>query len=281
MIKFFECPNGDIVPVMQCLAGCDHECLLLSTRKFASKTRSWDGKTFSVTQLLQPTLYSYLKITEPETMSPMSTLQAGLGTAGHALLEGNIPRGYVGEFRVVDNTGRITGQPDLVDLNGKRLLDYKFVSAFSLAMMLGYHKVGYWHEFTRGKRKGQKEWRYKYESGGKPDYHNYDKQLNMYRILLKQNGINVNVMTLQAVAKESDATLRQLGLDRRAYLIDLPKYNDDELLTFFYEHYDVLKTSLDTKTMPPMCEDTWDGRRCKGYCSVNRVCPYYNKEITK
>ena len=88
MIKYFECPGGDIVPVKECLEDkCPHPCLTLPTRRFASRCRVWDGETFSVTQLLQPTLHEYLKITCPEIVSPMSTLQAGLGTAGHALME--------------------------------------------------------------------------------------------------------------------------------------------------------------------------------------------------
>lgn len=278
MIKNFRCPNGEIVMVNQCLHGCNHPCLAPSTRIFASKTRSWDGKTFSVTQLIQPTLLSYLKLTAPETIAPMDCLQAGMGTAAHALLEGCMPWNCIGEFRMVDDTGRITGQPDLVDLKHRILYDYKFVSAYSLAMMLGYERKGYYHEFKRGKRKGQKEWRYKLEPGGKPDYHGYDKQQNMYRILLKQNGIQIDKMILQAMAKEPDSQLKQLRLDRRAYLIEIPKYDDDEMLAWFYDRYDKLMTAMQTKTLPPKCEETWDGRRCENYCSVNMHCPYYKEE---
>ena len=277
MIEFFKCPNGDKVAVKDCLAGCDHRCLTLPTLIFASRTRKWDGKTFSVTQLLQPTLQAYLKLTAPESISPIDSLVAGLGTAGHALLENCIPQGYVGEFRMINNKGTITGQPDLIDLKNRILYDYKFVSAFSLAMMLGYHSVGYWHEFKRGPKKGTKEWRFKYEHGGKPDYHNYDYQQNMYRLLLKENGITIDKMILQVTAKESDAQIKQLGLDRRTYLIEIPKYDDDAVYAKFDEAYDKLKTALDTQTMPPMCDDTWNGRRCSGYCSVNAHCPYYKK----
>lgn len=279
MIEYFECPNGDIVPVKKCLEdNCPHPCLTLPTRRFASRCRRWDGKTFSVTQLLQPTLHEYLKLTCPETISPMSSLQAGLGTAGHALMEGNIGRGEAGEFRLIDKTGRITGQPDLVDLNKHILYDMKFVAAFSLSRMLGMKSEGYWHEFTRGKRKGEKEWRFRYVSGGEPDYHGYDWQTNMYRLLLKEVGIQVDKIVLQVTAKESDTALKQLGLDRRSYMIGIPIYDDATVYKKFYDAYDRLKTALDTKTVPPMCEDTWNNVRCSRYCSVNEHCPYYNKE---
>lgn len=281
MIKYFRCPDGSTVPVSQCLSGCDHRCMLPSTLRFAAKERKWDGKTFSVTQLIQPTLLSYLKLTCPETISPMDTLQAGLGTAGHSLMEACLPWNCVGEFRMVDTTGRITGQPDYVDLRNRILGDYKFVSAYSLAMMLGYERKGYYHEFKRGKRKGQKEWRYKLVPGGKPDYHGYNLQQNMYRILLKQNGIQIDKMYLQAMAKEPDNQLKQLGLDRRAYLIEMPRYDDDEVLQKFYDSYDRLMTAIQTKTMPPKCEETWDGRRCESYCSVKDHCPYYKEEHKK
>ena len=280
MIKYFECPSGDIIPVKECLEGkCSYPCLTLPTRRFASKSRKWDGKTFSVTQLLQPTLHEYLKIMYPEVVSPMSTLQAGLGTAGHALMEGNIGRGEVGEFRMIDKTGRITGQPDLVDLNHHILYDMKFVSSYSLAMMLGMKSEGYWHEFTRGKRKGQKDWRFHYVKGGEPDYHGYDWQTNMYRLLLKESGIQIDRIILQVTAKESDSALQKLGLDRRSYMIEIPIYDDDVVYKKFYDSYDRLKTALDTKTMPPKCEETWNNDiRCKRYCSVKKSCPYYKKE---
>lgn len=275
IIKYFRCPNGDKVEVKDCLAGCDHPCLTLPTRIFASRTRKWDGKTFSTTQLLQPTLLSFLKLTQPETVAPMDTLQAGLGTAGHALLEGCIPQDYIGEFRMLNDKGTISGQPDLIDLKNHILYDYKFVAAFSLAMMLGYERKGYWYEFKRGARKGQKEWRYRYEMGGTPDYHNYDWQQNCYRLLLAEKGIRIDKMVLQVTAKESDATCKQLGLDKRTYLIELPKYDDDVVRKKFDDAYSKLKAALDTNTIPEKCDDTWDGRRCAGWCSVNEFCPYY------
>ena len=145
-------------------------------------------------------------------------------------------------------------------------------------MMLGYERKGYWHEFTRGKKKGQKEWRYKFQPGGKPDYHTYQWQQNAYRILLKQHGIQIDHMFLQATAKESDAMLKSLGLDRRVYLIELPKYDDDKVIEYFHKKYNALRNAIKTQTIPPMCEETWNGRRCEAYCSVNKYCPYYKKE---
>ena len=153
----------------------------------------------------------------------------------------------------------------------------KFVSSYSLAMMLGMKSEGYWHEFTRGKRKGQKDWRFHYVKGGEPDYHGYDWQTNMYRLLLKESGIQIDRIILQVTAKESDSALQKLGLDRRSYMIEIPIYDDDVVYKKFYDSYDRLKTALDTKTMPPKCEETWERVRCKRYCSVKKSCPYYKK----
>lgn len=275
MIENFICPNGNVVTIKDCLSGCDHECLALSTRIMASKTRKWDGKTFSVTQLLQPTLQAYLKITKPETIAPESVLAAALGTAGHALLEGNMPEGWTGECRMVDKSGRITGQPDLVDIDNGVLYDFKFVAAFSLAKMKGMKQEGYWYEFKRGKRKGDKEWRYRWVPGGYPDYHHYDMQLNMYRILLNQNGIAINKMFLQAMAKESKKELVNLGLDRQAYLIEIPMYEDKFVIDYFNYKYDCLMNILNGKRKAKMCDETWNGRRCNEYCSVNSYCPFF------
>lgn len=278
MLKYFNCPDGNTVEVDYCLHHCDHQCMTLPTRLFVSKTRKQDGVHFSITQLTNPTCHEYLKITSPETVNPMGMMQAGMGTNNHALLEGNIPNGYIGEVRLESPDGLISGQFDLVDLKRKTLFDYKWVSAYSLAMMLGYERKGYWHEFTRGKKKGQKEWRYKFQPGGKPDYHTYDMQQNAYRILLKQHGIQIDHMFLQATAKESDAMLKSLGLDRRVYLIELPKYDDDKVIEYFHKKYNALRDAIKTQTIPPKCEDTWNDRRCEAYCSINKYCPYYKKE---
>lgn len=277
MLENFICPNGEITSVKDCFEHCQNRCLTMPTLIMASRTRKWDGKTFSVTQLLQPTLISYLKLTVPETMSPMNTLQAALGTSGHALLEGCMPRGYVGEFRMIDSNGKITGQPDCIDLKTQTLYDYKFVAAFSLAKMLGKKREGYFYEIKRGAKKGQTEWRYRWIDGGKPDYHNYDWQLNMYRILLKQNNIDIKHMVIQATAKESERQLLDLGLDRRSYLIDIPFYPDNDVLEKFNLAYDRLYDAVSTNTMPSPCDDTWNGKRCESYCSVNEHCPYYQK----
>lgn len=62
-------------------------------------------------------------------------------------------------------------------------------------------------------------------------------------------------------------------------MIEIPIYDDDVVYKKFYDSYNRLKTALDTKTMPPKCEETWNNDiRCKRYCSVNKYCPYYKKE---
>ena len=275
MIENFTCPDGNTVSVNDCIQKCKNRCLTLPTLIMASKTRKWDGKTFSVTQLLQPTLQSYLKIKYPETISPMGVLAAALGTSGHALLEGNMPEGFRGEFRIKSKDGLITGQPDCIDVKNGVLYDYKFVAAFSLARMLGMKQERYQHELLKGKNKGKKEWRVRWVPGGEKDFHHYDEQLNMYRVLLEDNGIKINKMILQVMAKESLAVLKSLGLDRQAYLIEIPKKEDWLVRKFFDDKYKKLYYSLKNDVVPSICDETWNGRRCKDYCSVNAYCPYY------
>ena len=66
VLEWFSCPDKEIIPVKDCLQHCrmEERCLTLPTLKLISSEREWDGKP-STTMLLNGTIYSFLKLTQP------------------------------------------------------------------------------------------------------------------------------------------------------------------------------------------------------------------------
>lgn len=89
----------------------------------------------------------------------------------------------------------------------------------------------------------------------------------------------VNSMYIQATVRDGGlqvATSR--GIDRNIYMIEVPFIDNEHLEYKFYKKKDELLKALESKTLPSKCTDseTWDGIKCKSYCSVRDVCPYVN-----
>lgn len=110
-------------------------CLAKPLLVNASRTRNLNRTHFSVTEVLSPTLYMYLKATNPETINPFSSIASTVGTSVHGILENCLPQNYAGEFRL--NYNGLTGQMDCIDLENGVLYDYKVVGAYKAATMMG------------------------------------------------------------------------------------------------------------------------------------------------
>jgi hypothetical protein len=64
------------------------------------------------------------------------------------------------------------------------------------------------------------------------------------------------------------------GVTQNAYLIEVPRMADDEVLAYFRVKRDALLTALEKKQTPPPCNDIerWQGRKCQSYCNVAEWC---------
>ena len=106
-------------------------------------------------------------------------------------------------------------------------------------------------------------------------------QVNFYRYLLEQNGYPVDSMYVQATVRDAGLQIaRERGIDKKIYMIEVPYINDEHLLDMFETKRDALLLSLDNKELPDKCtdEETWNGTKCKSYCSVRDICPYNEGE---
>lgn len=270
------CPDSETIDAQECIANCrmKERCLAVPLLVHASRTRKYDRTNFSVTEVLSPTLIIYLKAKYGEVIDPRTSLPSAIGTATHALLENCLPVGYAGEFRLAADG--VTGQMDCIDIKGKTLYDYKVTSAYKVATMLGKKYGGIYKEITRGKNKGKKKWVTQWKDGGTHHYGDYCKQQNLYRILLGKHGIEINDMYLQCIIKEPMSALVDFNLDKLCYLIKLPKMNDERLWSYAVYKRNALVNAIQNDILPKQCspKDTWNGKRCKSYCSVAHVCPY-------
>lgn len=273
----FICPDGFTIPTSECLESCrmNTRCLAKPLLLFASRTRDLNRRHFSATELLAPTLIMYLKHKYGEYIDPKTVMPAAIGTATHAILEDCFPRNYTGEFRL-EYKG-VTGQMDCIDLENKVLYDYKITSAYKVCSMLGMAWKWQEHTITRGKRKGEKTWKKVWSDGGLHHYGDYCKQQNLYRYLIQKTmGIEIKQMFLQCIIKEPASYLKDYGLDTNCYLIELPKMNGERLFNYVSYKRQYLLDCIDNNEIPRQCsaKETWNGRRCKDYCSVRHVCPY-------
>jgi len=70
-MEWFKCPDGEVVPIKDCLIKCrmDERCLTLPTLALISEEREWKGIP-STTQLLNGTMMDFLKLTPPYVVDP-------------------------------------------------------------------------------------------------------------------------------------------------------------------------------------------------------------------
>lgn len=106
-------------------------------------------------------------------------------------------------------------------------------------------------------------------------------QVNAYRLLLEEAGRPVNRMRIFVIQKDAKKTRGQSA----TRWIEVEKMCDDEIISFFTNKKDALLTALSLGLAPEQCteEERWCNPRsgsikCKFYCAVNYLCPYYNKE---
>jgi len=263
----FICPDGVEISTESCLKQCrmKERCATKPTL-LAIKDREfrWDGIPH-ITELLNGTRESFLKITKPYSVSSDSMAFALHGSVHHKLLEQTTtPDTIVVE---VGFKNSLQGTADLLEYDNKSwtLTDYKTWGSYKLGMVLGIVKLG------KGKNA---EFRI---VPGQRDTFDLDMQLNIYRIKLQQLGYTP-IKKLQAQVTVRDGGLAiaaSRGITRNIYIIPVKILDDDYVLEWFTEKATILIEAVDSNTLPMACNnhETWNLRKCKKYCNVWQDCP--------
>jgi hypothetical protein len=260
MLKYFNCPDGVKRPIKDCFDHCpnkDGRCLSLPTLYEIGNARPFTG-TFSTTQLIKGIRQVYLELTNDYAINPMDTAFMLLGTRHHQKLEYSAKlHGMVSEKQLGSEISGIIDllEPDELNPNYYKLLDYKTAGSYAVAKALG--------------RKSD---------DGVADMREWELQLNKYRIELELLGIPISRMIIQSCVRDGGTfSARNNGVPEKFVMIPVKKLDDIEVFYYFKDKADALIKALETQTMPEeMCnwEERWGNRRCtKDYCSVYEWCP--------
>jgi hypothetical protein len=273
----FKCPDGDVILIEKCLESCrlGARCVTKPTLMLMSKRREWKGK-ISATQGLNGTRMEYLKITMSYAERPIDRAFALLGTFHHLKMQGvSVPESLTEEW-MEDEAG--TGMFDCYDAEEKALYDYKTCGCFRINRALGKVKTEEVdpdaEPYKSGARKGQPRMRVVW-SMGEPDIFDWQMQLSRYAWMIRDAGFEVERAFIQATARDFNAqSAKQYGLDRQIYIIPIEILSRETVLSYYHAKQEALLSALAGKKMPPPCDsrETWDGKRCVGYCPVWTWC---------
>jgi hypothetical protein len=285
VLKSFICPNGEQVEVAQCLEKCPwgNRCMTLPYLKAISKEREWKGIA-STTQLLNGTMYEWLKLTRDYSVSPDSRTFMLAGTHHHQNMEQVAKElGLASEIALSVDRNII----DLVEVEDDQIIltDLKLWGSFKVAKALGITKVGkkpdpsgaiYLTTSKWGKAGDPKMVNIFMELPENIDNFEATYQLNRYRIMLQKLGVGINQMRLQVTVRDGGiAMATSRGVLKNSYLIPIKFLDNLEVESFFIMKADFLSIAMkDNKwVIPCNQQESWDGIKCARYCEVKQYCP--------
>ena len=288
-LEWFKCPPNDtisVIPVKACLEQCwrEERCLTKPTLILIAQEREWSGVA-STTQLLNGTMYSFLKLTQPYVVDPDGMAFALLGTKHHQQLD-EIAK----QLNLPSEIALTTEDRDIFDLLEPEpdgtwtLTDYKTWGSYRVASALGLKKVG-----TRPDPTGKTyKTNSRYGSKGSPimvptfatlegqgDTFDVELQLNNYRLKLEERGIKIGKMRVQITVRDGGIQIAQSrGIERNTYMIPIPFLDDDYVDHYFTEKQADLDTALLLGKWDEPCDnrECWDGVRCERFCEVAMYC---------
>ena len=218
-----------------------------------------DAIGFSVTQLVQPTQITMLKERHEVYVQPDEGIKSALGTLMHAAVElgteGAPEDVYSVEQKIIKEVDgvQIGGTIDLmefVDGAGICGYDYKLTSKYSVKGML-----------QQGVREAHPDyfWQgniYAWLAGGAYDWH------------------------LVAVTRDHDGRTRHAPIE----VIPVPLLPAAEVEAFVRGRVKELVSNMSVLDVDlPACteEQTWQGRRCAGYCEIAAWCHQLNPHLSE
>jgi hypothetical protein len=157
----FICPNGERVPIRECLASCPQgeRCMFLPTLRAIAKSLDRGIKEATVTELIAGVRETYLKKTTSYAVDPQSVLYSLHGQAVHTIHEGHTEGEILGEVRLRNKltSGKFDLYGKIIDEEEGVLGDLKVTSSYKIMRALGIYKVDVptGETYKTGARKGQ------------------------------------------------------------------------------------------------------------------------------
>ena len=279
----FICPNGQRIRIADCLRSCPNSqrCMFLPTLRAVAKSLERKISEPTVTELIAGVRETYLKKTSSYAVEPASILYALQGQAIHSINEQQTQGAILSEERLKDDI--TSGQFDLfgkiLDADEGVLGDLKITSSFKLMKALGIYKikVDTGEVYKSGLKKGQPKFKTELRYDGVRNLLDWSIQLNYYRLLLERAGFKISRMYIQAICRDTSLRIAaERGIDKPVYIIPINKISDHWLNRYFQHKAKLLRETIKSKTLPPICSfrERWGNRKCLAYCAARENCPY-------
>jgi hypothetical protein len=288
-LRYFDCPDGIRRPVEECLKKCprpEGRCLSLPTLISISHQREWNGKP-STTQLINGTRLAYLQIKKDYAVKPFDRAFALLGTRHHTRLDKVAQKlNALSEEKLEgDDTGilDLLVPDEAVDYEAYELWDYKTAGSFKVAKALGlvgkkvpepngevYKSSGKWGK--AGTPKMVTVWE---RDPATVDMWEWEYQDNNYRLKIEACGFPISKMFNQITVRDGGTiTATNRGITENIYKIPIRRLPDEQVREYFRVKREALLGFLSNGKFPPPCNnaESWNGRRCKGFCDVAEFC---------
>jgi len=293
--KYFICPDRQTIPIADCLKlnGCrmKKRCAAIPYLKAVSFDREFNG--VSPSSAGNGVRQIYLKAVTDYTIDPMGRTWSILGTAVHQKLSAmRYVSNVLSEEKLSDE--QMEGTADLLEIDEENprfhlLTDYKTFGSFKVAKCLGLvqkeepllNQDGSPILLKSGKNKGKpKTTTVITYNPERADIKAEALQLNRYRCFFEDSGFPISKMRLQVMVRDGGLyTAKNRGITKNLYLIPIPRMDDVEVLYY----YDQLQQAVDeafANDWAPRCDawESWDGRRCDGFCEVVEACRLMDRE---
>jgi CRISPR/Cas system-associated exonuclease Cas4 (RecB family) len=207
-----------------------------------------DMNSISVSDLINPPLIWYLKKLHKDEIEEDASerLWALLGSAVHYIIAEGEDRNLTEERLEIEIDGfRIRGRFD-VYTEEKEILDYKITSMWSLE---------------------------------KPEW---TKQINVYAYMLRRTGFEVEKGFIYAILRDWNKRQAKETMPIPFAVYEIPIWTIEEQEKYIRERIQLFKTIQNSNIEDFICEeqDRWKNNiRCRLYCSVNKFCPFYLREV--
>ena len=286
MLEGFICPDGQQVKLKACFKQCrlGDRCQEIPDLHLMSSERGWDGSP-STTQLINGTMYEFLRLTYPYYVDPDKRAFMILGTKHHRELDKVAKKlGLTSEIALSLDRDIF----DLLKWENKKfsLIDRKRWGSYKVAKALGIVEVGKQPDPSGAVYKTDSKWGKKGSpkmvsvfgvNPDKADNWEAEFQLNRYRImLLEKAGIPIDEMYLRVDVRDGGLYIAyDRGIFRNTYKIPV-KFLPDDMVKDYFEFKRVNLVQAMTEgvwTVPCTNKESWEGVRCKDWCELWEYCP--------
>jgi hypothetical protein len=294
--KFFICPDQEQIEISKCLepGGCRmiSRCSTVPYLRLVSYDRKFKG--ISPSNAGTGPREIYLKATTDYAISPNDRAFASHGTATHEKLSiHKYTSNVLSEEKISDED--MAGIADCLEVDENYndsyiLSDFKTWGSFKVAKSLGYRmdkkdvpimEDGKPVLLKSGKNKGQPKTKSVSKIIIDPnsiDMRSEELQLNRYRMFFEKYGFPISKIQIQAIVRDGGTYIaKNRGIEKNIYMIPVAKMDDRDVLDYYNMLGYEVELAFNTQCVRK-CDawESWDSRKCDGYCDVKKECDEYN-----